>query len=553
MNSTELVPGDLFELPEDEKVLPCDAILLNGNKKLNIGSVIVNESVLTGESTPIVKSHIHHTHHVFNLKKDKKNILFAGTKIIQKRALDKSKVLAIVLSTGFNTEKGNLIRTILYPKEMDSKFQSDSVKFLIFMGVISIIGFGISLPYMIEYGLNTIDIVYRTLDLFTTSVPPELPACIGIGISYAISRLKKHGITCIARERTNIAGRVNLICFDKTGTLTEDHLDIYGFRSVSFINNIFLFNEFQDRLIRMREEVFEYYHYKMSNNGKSSFILDKQKDINSFFIENLATCHTLNKVNDKLIGDPVDLKMFETTGWIFNETEEKSDHCNPVVTIIVRPGKERDLKEKLNENPSDEETILNMHYELGIVRRFEYSSKLMRMSVLVRNVNEPYFKVYTKGSPESIKEICREDTIPPNYKRILSNYAIQGFRVLAFSMKMVKMDYMLSQTVERKELECNMIFLGLLIVQNKLKPQTKSSLETLKQARLRMIMSTGDNLLTGISVAKESGLINPDLPIFLVEINEENKLVWNPVDTFLEDDQMQQILNKFNNYSGIFS
>jgi len=80
LNSTELVPGDLFELPEDEKVLPCDAILLNG-------SVIVNESVLTGESTPILKSHIHNSSHVFNSKKDKKKYLICRNKNYPKKSI----------------------------------------------------------------------------------------------------------------------------------------------------------------------------------------------------------------------------------------------------------------------------------------------------------------------------------------------------------------------------------------------------------------------------------------------------------------------------------
>jgi magnesium-transporting ATPase (P-type) len=48
INSTELVPGDMIEIPEDGLALPCDTILISG-------SVIVNESMLTGESTPVIK------------------------------------------------------------------------------------------------------------------------------------------------------------------------------------------------------------------------------------------------------------------------------------------------------------------------------------------------------------------------------------------------------------------------------------------------------------------------------------------------------------------
>ena len=42
-----LVPGDIIEI-KNMSMMQCDAVLLNGN-------VIVNESILTGESLPITK------------------------------------------------------------------------------------------------------------------------------------------------------------------------------------------------------------------------------------------------------------------------------------------------------------------------------------------------------------------------------------------------------------------------------------------------------------------------------------------------------------------
>jgi cation-transporting ATPase 13A3/4/5 len=48
--STELVPGDIIEIT-DQFTLPCDLILLSG-------VAILNESVLTGESVPVIKTPI---------------------------------------------------------------------------------------------------------------------------------------------------------------------------------------------------------------------------------------------------------------------------------------------------------------------------------------------------------------------------------------------------------------------------------------------------------------------------------------------------------------
>ena len=65
---------------------------------------------------------------------------------------------------------------------------------------------------------------------------------------------------------------------------------------------------------------------------------------------------------------------------------------------------------------------MSTHYEIGIVRRFDFSSKLQRMSVIVKNNCEDFFKIFAKGSPEKIKEMCREETIPNNFTEILSKY-----------------------------------------------------------------------------------------------------------------------------------
>lgn len=171
------------------------------------------------------------------------------------------------------------------------------------------------------------------------------------------------------------------------------------------------------------------------------------------------------------------------------------------------------------------------------------------MSVITKNVNEPYFKGFCKGSPEKIKELCKADTVPANFNEVLSKYTMKGLRVLAISAKVIKMDYMQSQKIERDTVETNMIFLGLLIVQNKLKENTTSSIEVLSEANLRMVMATGDNILTAISVAKECMLIKPDAKIYTCEItkenNNENQLKWNMVETFNNDEDDEKAKDKF--------
>jgi cation-transporting ATPase 13A3/4/5 len=74
INSAELVPGDVIEIPED-KAMPCDLILLTG-------SCIVNESMLTGESIPVIKSALPFNNDVYNVEADAKHTIYGGTKVI---------------------------------------------------------------------------------------------------------------------------------------------------------------------------------------------------------------------------------------------------------------------------------------------------------------------------------------------------------------------------------------------------------------------------------------------------------------------------------------
>lgn len=42
----------------------------------------------------------------------------------------------------------------------------------------------------------------------------------------------------------------------------------------------------------------------------------KENLVKSQFVACMATCHSLTKIEGQLSGDPLDLKMFEATGWV---------------------------------------------------------------------------------------------------------------------------------------------------------------------------------------------------------------------------------------------
>lgn len=91
----------------------------------------------------------------------------------------------MIIRTGFVTTKGSLVRDILYPKPTKFKFYRDSLIFVAVMAVIAFIGFFVTLPYMIIFGYTTGEIIDRSCDLITITVPPALPAAMTVGVVLA--------------------------------------------------------------------------------------------------------------------------------------------------------------------------------------------------------------------------------------------------------------------------------------------------------------------------------------------------------------------------------
>ncbi|KIW47204.1 hypothetical protein, variant [Exophiala oligosperma] len=527
--SGDLVPGDVYEVSDPSlSQIPCDSLLLAGD-------CIINESMLTGESIPVSKvpitdealpyvdlgaTSIHPSVARF--------FLFCGTKIIRARRPqdtedDEAVALAMVVRTGFNTTKGALVRSMLFPKPSGFKFYRDSFRYISVMGLIAAVGFVASFINFVKLGLAWHLIVVRALDLITIVVPPALPATLTIGTNFALSRLRKQQIFCISPQRVNVAGKLDVVCFDKTGTLTEDGLDVLGVRLV------------QHPEIRFGD-ILEEAHAILP---PASYDRDPTVDyrVNKNMLYAMATCHSLRLVDDELIGDPLDLKMFQFTGWSFEEGSRLTNHfiepgTHQTAPSVARPphGFEYDLEDS-------EDNSHPVRVELGVLRSFDFVSHLRRASVIVRQFGDPGASVYVKGAPEVMKDICTPSSIPDDFDDLLSYYTHKGFRVIACASKYIsRVNWDEIQTMERSEAESRLQLIGFIVFENKLKEITTEIIEELNEARIRNVMCTGDNILTAISVARECGLINRDEHCFVPHFIDSDKmdpkarLIWESVD-----------------------
>ena len=234
----------------------------------------------------------------------------------------------MVVRTGFNTTKGSLVRSMLFPKPSGFKFYRDSFRYISVMGCVALLGFTASLINFIRLRLEWHLILIRALDLITIVVPPALPATLTIGTNFALGRLRGKQIFCISPQRVNVGGKLDIMCFDKTGTLTEEGLDILGVRVVERATN-----KFGETLADPNAFVPD------QNHGPG--VVDSN-DTQKAALYTMATCHSLRSVDGELVGDPLDLKMFEFTGWTFEEGNQgggnaDDDEQGALQPSIARP------------------------------------------------------------------------------------------------------------------------------------------------------------------------------------------------------------------------
>lgn len=89
-----------------------------------------------------------------------KHFLFSGTKIIRARRPqdgqdDEAVALAIVVRTGFNTTKGALVRSMLFPKPSGFKFYKDAFRYISVMAGVAGIGFIASFINFVRMGVSS--------------------------------------------------------------------------------------------------------------------------------------------------------------------------------------------------------------------------------------------------------------------------------------------------------------------------------------------------------------------------------------------------------------
>eukprot|EP00741_Cyanophora_paradoxa_P005347 tig00000880_g5186.t1 len=480
ISSRELTPGDVVRVEADAPVA-ADMVLLSGE-------CVVDESMLTGESTPLAKQALpcaEKPDEVYAAERQKTCSLYCGSRVLQARGAAGQPPTALVMRTGFSTAKGQLFRTILFPRPIRFKFSEDSYKFLAFMAVAAVTLCVVNVVIKMQRGSASLgDIMLSSLDLITITVPPALPLVLTMGTGFALGRLNRQRVFCIAPQRINFAGRIDTMMFDKTGTLTHDSLDFYGAHGAE-----------EGRFGAVRREV-----------GRG--------DAADPMVQFMATCHALVRVNEEVVGHPVDVKMFHTAAWEMLEADREQDAERSALAVMAPPGSGR----------GGRLTTL-------VLRRFEFDVRIQRSSVLVRVGSGPSAAHFArvKGSLEALRPLCRPDSLPPDLEEVMRGYTRKGLYVLACAERALPaLDDAAAATFKREEAEAGLTFLGLLLLQNSLKAESPGVIKQLLDARIQPLLVTGDAALTAVYVARELALLEPG-PVLLLDAHK-GKLTCADVD-----------------------
>lgn len=195
--ANDIVPGDLVHLQLGDLV-PADV-------RLTSGRVLLDQSVLTGESVPI--------------DAQPEQTAYAGGTVKQGEATGE------VTATGAHTYFGKTAELVRMAK---TKGHLEKVIFAIVKNLVILDALlvGTVLGYAIWAKVPLTEILPFALILLVASVPVALPATFTLATALGAQELARQGVLVTHLAAIEEAAGMDVLCSDKTGTITENRLSV---------------------------------------------------------------------------------------------------------------------------------------------------------------------------------------------------------------------------------------------------------------------------------------------------------------------------------------
>lgn len=449
--ASDIVPGDLIILDAGARV-PADAILIE------TAALSIEESMLSGESTPVYKD-------ARTDIQDKTNAVYQGSLVLSGRAR------AIVTATGNETKLGKLGQLLSQTVQTRTPLEEQLEKLGQQLTWLTIILCGLLLLVSLVCHGQLWTMLQTSIALAVAAIPEGMPVVATLALAAGTRRMVKSGALIRQLAAVETLGCTTVVCCDKTGTLTENQM-------------------------RVTDLILPGRHLKVSGQGYSP--------IGSVTENGGDVC-----VDDKTLVDFLRIASLCNDAKLESHKEDPEWHVH---------------------GDSTEGAILSAAYKVGLdphqlrctyPRVFElpFDLKRKRMTT-VHEFPGGKTLVCTKGSPGTILKLCAFLATAEGAKVLETeerNWLIeqneelakQGLRVIAVALSPLNEP---STAYEAETLEHNMIFLGLIGMADRPRPEVEESIKSCHQAGIRVIMLTGDQPLTASAIARDLNILDKEFP-----------------------------------------
>ena len=447
INASELVPGDVIELEAGDRV-PADARVIWS------AQFSVDESALTGESEADAKAP--GTLPENTAVGDLENMIFAATTAVDGRCR------ALVVRTGMDTEIGRIAGMVESGVKRETPVQISINKASIAFGVVAIAACTVIFIVGIAEGKALFDMFLVAVSLAVAAIPEGLPATITIIFALGVKRMA--GRKAIVRKLAAVEtlGSTDVICSDKTGTLTQNVIVVR----------------------RIMTPAGTYEVTGTGYSGEGDFLAAGQK---------ADTGHDPGLQQLLRAGVLCNNATYEKTGESLLITGDSTE-----VALLVA-GAKAGMYKVLTEDTCP--------------RQFEVPFSAETRSMFTVNKCSHGTIVCAKGAPEVILGRCSHvqngNRVEPvtgettdRFLRENEAMARQGMRVLAFAGK--AFDGPMPGNVS--DMESGLTFLGLAGMIDPPRPEARESVARCHSAGINVIMITGDQAPTALSIARDVGI-----------------------------------------------
>eukprot|EP00798_Chlamydomonas_sp_ICE-L_P020359 gene20359-27123_t len=516
----DLVPGDVVELHVGDRV-PADIRCI----VLKTATVRSEQATLTGEACAVSKS-IDAVSDPDCEIQSKVNMLFSGT------AIANGTVTGIVISTGMSTEMGKIQSQIqdaakeedVTPLKKKLNEFSELLALVIFWicVVVWVINYqnyttfefvkGTPIPDLSTLKVNWSKAVYYlkiAVSLAVAAIPEGLPAVITTCLALGTRTMAKKNAIVRKLPSVETLGCTTVICSDKTGTLTTNQMSVVQLSQMGDANSL------------KNWQVSGHSYNPNEGTVIGLPILDRA-------LASLAeVCAICNEAG------------LEYKAGAFRAAGAPTEAALKVLVEklgVPDAATAKALAAKRAANPEDNPEPVSKTYlaRVQVTAVLEFDRDRKSMSVLVRPVAGGPNHLLAKGAAECVLERCNRIMLPDGSVVEMSAAARQSveqevvrmasgaLRCLAIAhktdLKEPLADYngdshhpaqaVLADISKYSEIESNMVFLGLVGLQDPPRPEVADAIAECRQAGIRVIVITGDNKNTAQSICRKIGIFS---------------------------------------------